>query len=297
MGYRQVVIKKADKIRLKDNNLVIINNELERKIPLEDINYIILEDNRTTITARLLSELSKYFISLIICDEKYEPTSIMFSYNNHYKQLETFEYQLNVSNDLKGELWKSIVKNKINNEIIILEKNEKDEYTIEKLKKFFNEVEFNDETNREGLAAKMYFRSMFGSQFIRFYDDSINSALNYGYSIIKSCLLRTIVKYGLNSFLGIHHHSKTNNFNLAYDLIEPYRAIIDNYIFLNQERISFPLSFDIRKELINLLNFEVIVNNMHCTLEYSIELLVKSYIKSIQNNKNELIYPKVINDK
>lgn len=66
MGYRQVVIKKADKMKLKDNNLVVLNNEIERKIPLEDINYIIIEDNKTIITTRLLSEISKYFISLII---------------------------------------------------------------------------------------------------------------------------------------------------------------------------------------------------------------------------------------
>ena len=68
MGYRQVVIKKADKIKLKDNNLVVLNNDIERKIPLEDINYIIIEDNKTIITTRLMSEISKYFISLIICD-------------------------------------------------------------------------------------------------------------------------------------------------------------------------------------------------------------------------------------
>lgn len=85
MGYRQVVIKKTDKMKLKDNNLVVLNNKIERKIPLEDINYIIIEDNKTVITTRLLSEISKYFISLIICDEKYEPSTITFSYNNHYK--------------------------------------------------------------------------------------------------------------------------------------------------------------------------------------------------------------------
>lgn len=297
MGYRQVVIKKSDKMKLKDNNLVIINNENERKIPLEDINFIILEDNKTIITARLLSEISKYFISLIICDEKYEPTSIMFAYNNHYKQLESFSLQLSLTEKNKAKLWQSIVKKKIENEIVSLEMTTQDEIVINKLKQFKKEVKENDITNREGLAAKMYFRSIFGSQFIRFYDDSINSALNYGYTIIKSCILRTIVKFGLNSFLGIHHHSKTNNFNLAFDLIEPYRSIIDIYVYNNQDNIEFPLSFNIRKELINLLNHEVIVNNMHCTVEYSIELLVKSYIKSLESGIDCLVFPNIINDK
>lgn len=297
MGYRQVIIKKSDKMKLKDNNLVIINNEIERKVPLEDINFIILEDNKTVITARLLSEISKYFISMIICDEKYEPSSIMFAYNNHYKQLESFTLQLGLTEENKLNLWQSIVKKKIENEIIALEMTTQDESVINKLKQYLKEVEIGDSTNREGLAAKIYFRSIFGSQFIRFYDDSINSALNYGYTIIKSCILRTIVRFGLNSFLGIHHHSKTNNFNLAFDLIEPYRSIVDLYVYNNQDRIEFPLSFEIRKELINLLNYEVISNNMHCTIEYSIELLVKSYIKSLESGINCLVFPNIINDK
>ena len=297
MGYRQVVIKKADKMKLKDNSLIIINDNNERTIPLEDINFIILEDNKTVLTTRLLTEISKYYISLILCDEKYEPSTITFSYNNHYKQLETFKIQLNNNEKLKSKLWKTIVKKKIENEIVVLEMTSQDEYTINKLKKFYTEVTDNDSTNREGLSAKMYFRSIFGSEFLRFYDDGLNSALNYGYAIIKSCILRTLVKYGLNSFLGIHHKSVTNNFNLAYDLIEPYRAIVDNYLYDLQDSLSFPLTFEIRKSLINLLNFEVISNNMHCTLEYSIDLLVKSYIKSLEENKDLLVLPSIINDK
>ncbi len=297
MGYRQVVIKKADKMRLKDNNLVVINDNNVRNIPLEDINFIIIEDNKTVITTRLLSEISKYFISLIICDEKYEPSTITYAYNNHYKQLETLQTQLSSTEELKSILWKSIVKKKIENEIVVLQMTSQDEKVIEKLKKFYNEVTDGDTTNREGLAAKMYFRSMFGSEFIRFYDDALNSALSYGYTIIKSCILRTLVKYGLNTFLGIHHKSITNNFNLAYDLIEPYRSIIDNYLYYIQDELTYPLSFNIRKSLIDLLNQEVMCNNMHCTIEYSIDLLVKSYIKSLEEKKDLLIFPNLIDDK
>ncbi len=191
MGYRQVVIRKSDKMRLKDNNLVIENNNRKNNIPLEDINFIILEDNKTTISARLLSDLSKYFISLIICDEKYEPTSIMFAYNNHYKQLETFNLQLSLNSELKYKLWKSIVKKKIENEIVTIEMTTNNQNVVEKLKKYYNEVEDNDTTNREGLDAKIYFKCIFGSEFIRFYDDEINSSLNYGYAILKSCIVRT----------------------------------------------------------------------------------------------------------
>lgn len=146
MGYRQVIIKKSNKIKLKDNNIVVLNENKENKIPLEDINFIILEDNKTIITARLLTELSKYHISLIMCNEKYEPSLIMYSYNNHYKQLETFNKQLSLNNELKDKLWQHIVKKKIENEIHTLNICTKEEKTINKLNEYIKEIQEGDIT-------------------------------------------------------------------------------------------------------------------------------------------------------
>ena len=165
---------------------------------------------------------------------------------------------------------------------------------IDKLSQYVKEIKLGDETNREGLAAKMYFKSLFGSEFIRFYDDTINAALNYAYQIVKSSIIRTLSIYGLNSYLGVNHKSKVNNFNLVYDLIEPYRAIVDLYVYKIKDNLTLPLSFEIRKELINILNIPVISNNMKCTLEYSIEVLIKSYIKTISTGEINLIFPRII---
>ena len=118
----------------------------------------------------------------------------------------------------------------------------KDEDLLLKLNEFLNEVKENDETNREGLTAKMYFRSIFGSNFIRFYDDKINAALNYGYTIIATAIIRNLAVFGLNTYLGIHHNSKINNFNLAYDFLEPYRCLVDKYVYDNVEKLTYPLS-------------------------------------------------------
>ena len=162
------------------------------------------------------------------------------------------------------------------------------------LSKYVKEVTIGDETNREGLAAKIYFRSLFGSEFIRFYDDPINAALNYAYQIVKSSIIRTLSIYGLNSYLGINHKSKVNNFNLVYDLIEPFRAIVDLYVYKIKDNLTLPLSFDVRKDLVNILNISVTSNNKKCTLEYSIELLVISYIKALSTGEVSLTFPRVI---
>lgn len=297
MGYRQIFIKRSEKISFKNSSLIITRDSNDTKIPLEDINYILLEDNTTIITARLLAELGKNSIALIVCDERHEPTSIMYPYNFHYKQLENIELQLSQRDDFKDLLWTLLIKSKIENQLNVLKMRTNEEKTIEKLNQFIEEIEIGDITNREGLAAKMYFRSLFGNNFIRFYDDGINSALNYGYTIIKSCIIRNFAIFGLNSYIGIHHKSKTNNFNLAYDFIEPFRAIVDKHVYDNIDLITSDLSFEMRTSLVEILNKEVIVNSKYYTVEYAIELLVKSYIKSMSTGEIKLDLPLIIYDK
>ncbi len=294
MGYRQVIIKKSEKLHFKDNQLIIDKDESSTKVPLEDINYILIEDSSTILTTRLLAELGKNAISLIVCDERFEPTSIMYPYNYHFKQLDVFSHQLEIDDSIKNEFWNQIVKRKIENSIRVLEMTSKEEFPISKLTEYLNEITDGDSKNREGLAAKMYFRSLFGSDFIRFYDDNVNAALNYGYTIIASAIIRNLAVYGLNTYLGIHHSSKINNFNLAYDFLEPYRSVVDKFVYDNKDDIVLPLSFEFRKKLINLLNEEVLHQNKKYTTEYSIGLLIKSYIKSFSTGEIKLDLPSII---
>ena len=294
MGYRQVIIKKSEKLHFKDNQLIIEKDNNSTKVPLEDINYVLIEDPTTILTTRLLAEFGKNAISLIVCDEKFEPTSIMYPYNYHFKQLDVFSHQLEIDENIKNEFWNQIVQRKIENSIRVLEMTSKEEFPISKLNEYINEVIDGDIKNREVLAAKIYFRSIFGSDFIRFYDDKINAALNYGYTIIASAIIRNLAVYGLNTYLGIHHSSKINNFNLAYDFLEPYRSVVDKFIYDNKDDIVFPLSFDFRKKLIDLLNKEVLHKNKKYTIEYSISLLIKSYIKSFSTGEIKLDLPTII---
>ena len=294
MGYRQVIIMKSEKLHFKDNQLIIDKDESSIKVPLEDISYILIEDSSTILTTRLLAELGKNAISLIVCDEKFEPTSIMYPYNYHFKQLDVFSHQLEIDDSIKNEFWNQIVKRKIENSIRVLEMTSKEEFPISKLTEYINEITDGDSKNREGLAAKMYFRSLFESDFIRFYDDNVNAALNYGYTIIASAIIRNLAVYGLNTYLGIHHSSKINNFNLAYDFLEPYRSVVDKFVYDNKDDIVLPLSFEFRKKLINLLNKEVLHQNKKYTIEYSIGLLIKSYIKSFSSGEIKLDLPSII---
>ncbi|WP_375317716.1 type II CRISPR-associated endonuclease Cas1 [Spiroplasma endosymbiont of Virgichneumon dumeticola] len=139
---------------------------------------------------------------------------------------------------------------KIKNTLIIMKYLKCSEKSIMMIENFYNDIAFGDANNREGLTAKIFFRELYGSGFIRFNDDGINSALNYGYKILMSAISRTISKYGLNNYLGIFHIGKSNPYNLACDFIEPLRPIVDYWVTKNIDTINNSISYNHRLELI-----------------------------------------------
>jgi len=147
--------------------------------------------------------------------------------------------QIAWGNHIKEMIHKLIVTHKINAQRNHLEYINIDQSIISHLKAFENEVTLGDKGNREGLSAKMYFRSLFGKDFKRFNDDVINAGLNYGYSILRSLISRALVAKGLNTSIGFFHKGPNNPFNLSDDVIEPFRPLIDAHVFenLREEKI------------------------------------------------------------
>ncbi len=155
---------------------------------------------------------------------------------------------------------------------------------IAKLIQFRDEVNDGDTLNREGLSAKMYFRTLFGKDFKRFEDDVLNIGLNYGYSILRSQISKTIIAKGLLPCIGIFHKGYNNPFNLADDLIEVYRPLIDMYVFKNlRDAIIFKREH--RLELIKLSTSDVYTNGVKQTLLNSINIYIDS-ILSVFNEEN-----------
>ena len=95
---------------------------------------------------------------------------------------------------------------------------------------YINEIEFDDVTNREGHAAKVYFNALFGMDFTRTAENSLNAALNYGYALLLSTFNRCVVANGYLTQLGLFHDNMFNPFNLSSDLMEPYRPLVDYYV-------------------------------------------------------------------
>ncbi|WP_338975130.1 type II CRISPR-associated endonuclease Cas1 [Spiroplasma endosymbiont of Tricholauxania praeusta] len=291
ISWKSVIIKKSEKIFLKQNQLCIITNEKEALFNLKDINCIILENNYTYITTQILAKLVINNIFIIICDDKYDPLGITLSLNQHWQPLTIFEKQINMTEHFKLQLRSLIIEYKIKNTLIVMKNLKCKEKSISMVDHFSKTIILGDKTNREGLTAKVFFRELYGSNFIRFSDNGINSALNYGYKILMSAISRTISKYGLNNYLGIFHIGKTNPFNLACDFLEPLRPLVDYWVTKHIDTIQDHISYNHRLELINLLNQKTIINNKIVTITRAIDYMIRSFITCLNEqtiNKLEL---------
>jgi len=165
---------------------------------------------------------------------------------------------------------------------------------VERLTELSEEVVNGDEGNREGIAAKMFFRSLYGSSFVRMADDGINAALNYGYAILRSAVCKTLCAYGYNSVLGIHHIGEANPFNLADDMMEPLRPLVDYWADRNHEDITDFLSRSQRNELAALVNETVRQGNRKMLVRNAVDDFVRSLTTAITKNDPALLVPPAI---
>lgn len=287
MAYINIFVDNDAHISVKNKQLWLKNAEKEMDWPLEDINSIMIESLRSTISTYTLSALAQNNVIVYFCDEKHLPCAYLLPFNSHFSQIKIYAAQSQISVPLKKQLWKEIVINKIKNQNKCLVLCKKEPILQDLLKN----VRSGDTSNAEAVAASKYFRHLFSSSFTREQDSNINAALNYGYAIIRGVIARSIVSHGLQPFLGIKHCSTLNNFNLADDLIEVFRPFVDLFVYQNQD-VVFDKYY--KAQLFNLLNANCLVDGAKYTLAYAIELYVQSYIESITKGENKLKFPNLI---
>ncbi|MCE8163315.1 MAG: type II CRISPR-associated endonuclease Cas1 [Candidatus Moeniiplasma glomeromycotorum] len=287
MNWKTIIIRENDRLSLKDNQFTLIDKKENTKLQfsLDDINCIILENSHSYLTSYLLSKLAENNISLIVTNEKYDPTGLFVSLNQHFSPLSVFRKQLKMTQRFKDLLWKKIIQKKIENSILVLEQ-QKPKINLKWIKTQLKKVENGDKTNREGAVAKYFFKKLYGAKFVRFADDNINNALNYGYKILTSALSRTIISYGLNNHLGIKHCGPTNWFNLSSDFIEPLRSLVDCWVVAKLSILEKEnrLSSQIRGEIVKILYHSVKIDNLKTKVYIAIDIMVKSFISCLKEN-------------
>ena len=289
MPFRNVFIANKASMRLKNNQLIVENGFDSFSFPVEDIKSIVVENQNTTLSAKLISALADEGVCVIICNDKHMPSCGLVPIASYHRQIKRINLQFSQSKPKLKRIWQEIVVSKIRNQSECLRINNIEGW--EKLLVISKSVLSGDSSNREGYAANLYFKMLFGNDFTRDKETIINAALNYGYSVIRSFISKSIICEGLEPSFGIHHKNQLNQFNLSDDIIEPFRPVIDTFVYNNYKNWNDEFKTFQKAELVRLLNCKIIVNGNNCSLSKAIELLIQSVISSFEQETDSLKLP------
>ena len=279
MSFRTVVITRQSKISYKNRFLVVKQESEEIFIHLSEIDTIIVDSISVSISAYLLKELADNKINIIFCDEKHNPFGELAPYYSRHNTSKQIKEQIAWKKSSKDYLWSKIVENKILNQATLIKKIKSPKYKL--LIGYIKEINTGDKTNREGHAAKVYFNELFGKNFSRNDNNSINAALNYGYAVLLSTINKEIISNGYLTQLGIHHKNEFNEFNLTCDIMEPFRVIIDNFVYFNKER-EFDSNYKL--DIVNIFNNTY----KYCGKKYILKDIIKMFVKNTLDAMNEI---------
>ncbi len=290
MSYRVIYVEKCEYLKLYLDNLKVEIKNDSILFPISDIQILVIDNYQSNMSVPLINKLTDYNVCTIICGVDHLPKSYILPMNGHFSSSGNIFKQICWDEKRKNDLHAMIVKLKILNQIEILKMNQKNFDVVKKLYEFANSIVSGDKSNREGLAAKMYFRELFGDSFIRFEEDVINAGLNYGYAIFRSLITSIIVAKGYIANIGIFHKGKQNMFNLSDDIIEVFRPIVDDYVYKEMmEDILFKQSH--REALIQLTNKKIMIDDKKQTVSNAISLYLDSIFKYLDGEIDSILYP------
>ncbi len=283
MSWRTVVISNSAKLDYQMGFMVVRGAETV-KVHIDEIEMLMVESTAVSLTAALLSELTKKKVKVIFCDEKRNPSSEIVSYYGCHDTSAKVRNQISWTEGIKEEVWTAIVSEKIRNQARHLRDRKRIEADM--LDRYVKEIGLGDATNREGHAAKVYFNALFGKDFTRTEENSTNAALNYGYSILLSSFNREVVSNGYITQLGLFHDNMFNPFNFASDLMEPFRTIVDRKV---TDMMPEKFEHEEKMEMLRILQEEVVIGGRKEYVSNAMKIYTRSVLDALNDKDVVLI--------
>lgn len=282
MGFRTVVVNSRCKLEFR-LNFLIVRGEQEKRIYINEINVLIIESTAVSLTAALMSELIKNNVKVIFCDEKCNPSAELLPFYGAHNTSKRIKTQAAWSKEIKDEIWKVIIVEKIKRQAGVLKRRGfMEEEAL--LNSYAMQVLSGDVTNREGHAAKVYFNSVLPDGVTRRSGGFINGCLNYGYAVLLSAINREITASGYLTQIGVWHDNEFNQFNLGSDLIEPLRTVVDETVLL-----ILPEDKTFKRKMANILNYTAVFDGKNTTLDVALRGYVKSVLCALESNNPSIV--------
>ena len=281
-------------LSLKDQQLVITFKDIKDTVtrPIEDIGFVIIENPQVHISVPLLNELADNNVSVIFCDKKQMPKTMLMTLDGNTTQQESYKYQIDASAPMKKNIWKHLVESKIKTQALLLNKLGKN---CDVLKQYYMNVKSGDTDNREGAAAREYWSRIFDEGFKREREGMPpNNLLNYGYTILRAAVARALIGSGLYPAFGVFHRNRYNAFPLADDVMEPYRPFVDEIVYhLYYDGAVSELDNQSKGKLLRVLFSDVKMGKVTRPLENALSLTTASLLRMYKGETDKLSLPMI----
>lgn len=291
MGWRSVMISRPAKLRREHFSLAIEQEETAF-VPFEDIAIIVLNHREIQLTHPVLSACADYGIGLYATGDNHQPNGVFLPFLSHSRTTRLMRKQMEIPRPLAKQAWAGIVKRKIENQTTVLRFCSKN--GADRLDSYTRRVRSGDTENLEGQAAAFYFAQLFGPGFYRAEERWVNAALDYGYAVFRGAIARGLVAHGMHPPIGLFHASEQNAFNLADDLIEPFRPLVDLHVAKNPALVEGDLTPQDKAALVALLNVDVGMPQGRMSALSAIEYAVESLVRLFEQGNSELELPTLI---
>ncbi|MBI1906707.1 MAG: type II CRISPR-associated endonuclease Cas1 [Rhodocyclales bacterium] len=285
------MISRPARLRREHFSLAI-DQEQTAFVPFEDIAVIVLNHREITLTHPVLSACAEYGIGLYATGHNHQPCGVFLPFLSHSRTTRLMRKQMDAGKPMVKQAWASIVRRKIENQAQCLRLAKRK--GMERLDSYARRVRSGDPDNLEGQAAACYFTQLFGPEFFR--DDArwSNAALDYGYAVFRGAIARGLVAHGLHPPIGLFHASEQNAFNLADDLIEPFRPLVDLHVSSHPASTEGDLSPQDKAALVALLNVDVAMPQGKMSALSAIEFAVESLARLYELGDGSLDLPALI---
>lgn len=279
MVWRSVIISQPAKLK-RENFALLVEQEQSARVPFEDIAVIVLNNREITLTHPVLSACAEYGIGLYATGDNHQPSGVFLPFQSHSRATRMLRLQLDLDKPTGKRAWAAIVQTKIANQAFAMRALNAGDH--ERLESYARRVRSGDTGNMEAQASAYYFPRLFGRGFHRSADGWTNAALDYGYAVMRGACARALVAHGMLPTVGLFHSSEQNAFNLADDLIEPYRPVVDLHVATSRKtNDECELTPADKTALVGLLNIDIGmprgVMSVLASIEQAAESLARLY--------------------
>lgn len=295
MAWKGVHLTKAARLSLADGQCCVKQDEGEVRIAIEDLAWVIVDTPQATLSSALMSACMDAGVAIVITDARHTPSGLLLPFHRHHRQGAVARLQAEAKESLKKKLWQAIVRQKILNQAAVLTELGKEDSAT--LREIARHVEPGDPENVEARAARFYWGRLFGDYIRDNPSDRRNKLLNYGYAVVRAGVARALVAAGLIPAFGLAHDGAANAFNLADDLVEPFRPFVDRLAVetsANGAGKDGDLTIEDRRAMAGALLINAKTGDDTVTLLVAAEAAAQSLVRAFEHEKtSRLVLPEL----